>query len=48
MMKKIIPILGVTVLILFLIIIVIKVQKHEKGRYGKIEEFMGSGKKWEC
>ncbi len=36
-MKKIIPILGVTVLILFLIIIVIKVQKHEKGRYGKIE-----------
>lgn len=37
MMKKIIPILGVTVLILFLIIIVIKVQKHEKGRYGKIE-----------
>ena len=29
--------IGVTVLILFLIIIVIKVQKHEKGRYGKIE-----------
>lgn len=35
-MKKIIPVLGITAVILLLIIVVIKVQKHERRNYGKI------------
>jgi len=37
MMKKIIPILGAIAIILFLIIIVIKINKMEKTKYGKLE-----------
>lgn len=35
-MKKLISVLGITAIILLLIIVVIKVQKHEKANYGKL------------